>query len=181
MTATVRPATAADLPAITAIYGEAVTNGTATFELDAPDEAEMRRRFGALADGGFPYLAATDGVDGRLLGYAYAGPYRPRAAYGLTVEDAVYVAADAQRRGVGGALLAAVVEAAAAARYRQMVAIIGDSRNTASIALHAAGGFRMVGTFTAVGRKHGRWLDTVLMQRALGAAATTAPAREPGA
>ncbi|HVV92157.1 MAG TPA: GNAT family N-acetyltransferase [Hyphomicrobiales bacterium] len=178
MTIAIRPAAAADLAAIAAIYGEAVATGTASFELVPPGRAEMTRRFETLRAGGFPYLVAADEA-GRVLGYAYAGPYRPRAAYGLTVEDAVYVAADARRLGVGRALLAALVEAATAAGFRQMIAVIGDSANAGSVGVHAAAGFRMVGTFEAVGRKHGRWLDTVLMQRSLGDGDTAPPEREP--
>jgi phosphinothricin acetyltransferase len=178
MTFAIRPATEADLAAITAIYGEAVETGTASFELTPPSRAEMTRRFETLRAGGFPYLVAT-GDAGRVLGYAYAGPYRARAAYRLTVEDAVYVAAGARRQGIGRALLAALVEAAAAAGFRQMIAVIGDSANAGSVGSHAAAGFRLVGTLAAVGRKHGRWLDTVLMQRSLGPGAATPPEQEP--
>jgi L-amino acid N-acyltransferase YncA len=170
----IRPATPADIPAITRIYADAVSNGTASFELAAPDEGEMARRMTVLAEAGYPYLAAEDG--GALRGYAYAGPYRPRPAYRFTVEDSVYVAPDAQRRGVGRALLAALIEAAEARGYRQMLAVIGDSPHQAgSIALHAALGFRQVGLLPEVGFKHGRWLDSLLMQRALGPGATTKP------
>jgi phosphinothricin acetyltransferase len=164
--AVIRPATPSDIPAVTAIYAHAVLHGTASFEIDPPGLAEMERRYGTLVDGGFPYLAAEAG--GSLLGYAYAGPYRPRPAYRFTLEDSVYVAPDAQRRGTGRLLLAALVEAATLRGFRQMVAVIGDTAQTPSIALHAALGFRMVGTLVSVGFKHGRWLDTVLMQRALG-------------
>jgi phosphinothricin acetyltransferase len=175
----IRAAREDDLSTITAIYREEVLHGTATFELAPPDRAEMARRRAALAAGGFPFLIA-EGEGGRCLGYAYAAPYRPRPAYDLAVEDSVYVAAEARRRGVGRALLAALVAAATAAGFRQMIAVIGDSANTGSIALHGALGFRMVGTLMAVGRKHGRWVDTVLMQRELGAGDATPPAREPG-
>jgi L-amino acid N-acyltransferase YncA len=169
----IRPATPADIPAITRIYADAVSNGTASFELAPPDQGEMARRMAVLAEAGYPYLAAEDGA---LLGYAYAGPYRPRPAYRLTVEDSVYVAPDAQRHGVGRALLAALIEAAEARGYRQMLAVIGDSPHQAgSIALHAALGFRQVGLLPDVGFKHGRWLDSLLMQRALGPGATTKP------
>jgi phosphinothricin acetyltransferase len=175
---TVRPAAAADLAAITAIYAEAVATGTASFEIVPPTLAEMTRRFDAVTAAGFPFLAGT-AEDGRVLGYAYASSHRPRAAYGLTVEDAVYVAADARRRGVGRALLAALIEAAEATGFRQMVAVIGDSDNAGSIGVHEAAGFRRVGTLEGVGRKHGRWLDTVLMQRTLGAGVATPPPQEP--
>jgi L-amino acid N-acyltransferase YncA len=170
----IRPATPADIPAITRIYADAVMNGTASFELTAPDEAEMARRMLVLTDAGFPYLAAES--DGALAGYAYAGPYRSRPAYRLTVEDSVYVAPDAHRRGVGRALLKALIEAAERCGYRQMIAVIGDSpRQAASIGLHAALGFEKVGLLPDVGFKHSRWLDTLLMQRALGKGATTEP------
>ena len=174
MTLSIRPATPADIPAITRIYAEAVINGTASFELAAPDEAEMARRMKALTEAGYPYLAAES--DGTLAGYAYAGAYRMRPAYRLTVEDSVYIAPDAQGRGVGRALLKALIEAAAAIGYRQMLAVIGDSpRQAASIGLHAALGFQKVGLLPDVGFKHGRWLDTLLMQRALGKGSATAP------
>lgn len=167
-----RPATHADLSAIRAIYAHAVTHGTASFELTPPDEAEMTRRFLALMDGGYPYLVAEDG---RLLGYAYAGPYRPRPAYRWTVENSVYVSPEAKGSGVGRALLAALIEAAEAKGYRQMIAVIGDSDNAPSIGLHRALGFEHVGTFRSVGFKHGRWLDSVLMQRSLGLGDATTP------
>jgi L-amino acid N-acyltransferase YncA len=174
MSLAIRPAGSADIAAITRIYAEAVTHGTASFELEPPAEAEMTRRMFALIDNGFPYLAAESG--GRLAGYAYAGPYRARPAYRLTVEDSVYVAPDTQRRGVGRALLAALIEASEACGHRQMIAVIGDSTlQAASIGLHEALGFRHVGILQDVGFKHGRWLDSVLMQRALGKGGTTAP------
>ena len=170
----IRPTQPADIPAITRIYAEAVINGTASFELTPPDEAEMARRMTALTEQGYPCLAAEG--DGALLGYAYAGPYRPRPAYKSTVEDSVYVAPAAQGRGVGRALLAALIEAAETRGYRQMLAVIGDSpRQPGSVALHVALGFREVGRLADVGFKHGRWLDTLLMQRALGEGSATKP------
>jgi len=168
-----RPAAAADMPAITAIYQHAVRHGTASFEIDPPDQAEMTRRFQALSDGGFPYVVAED--DGAVRGYAYAGLYRTRVAYRHTLEDSVYVAPDFHGRRIGRALLARLLAESAARGYRQMVAVIGDSQQHASIALHRAAGFRLVGTFEAVGFKFGRWLDTVLMQCPLGPGATTSP------
>ena len=162
----IRAALPADIPAIAAIYGEAVRTGTASFELEPPDEDEMRRRYEALTGGGFPYLVAALGAE--IAGYAYAGPYRPRAAYGFTIENSVYVAPGWQGKGVGKALLNALIAAAEAKGFRQMIAVIGDSRNTASVALHRAAGFEMIGTHKSVGRKFGLWLDTVEMQRALG-------------
>ena len=133
----------------------------------------MERRIKALIDSGFPYLVAV--LDGALSGYAYAGPYRVRPGYRFTVEDSVYIAAEAQGRGVGRALLQALIEAAEARGYRQMIAVIGDSEQTASVTLHAALGFAFIGTFSNVGFKFGRWLDTVLMQRPLGPGSTATP------
>jgi L-amino acid N-acyltransferase YncA len=161
----IRAAAPADIGAITRIYAHAVRFGTASFEIEPPDEAEMARRQRALIDGGFPYLVAE--ADGAVAGYAYAGPYRPRPAYRFSVENSVYVAPEAHRRGVGRALLDRLIAEAAARGFRQMIAVIGDSDQAASIALHRAAGFRLVGTIAAVGFKHGRWLDSVLMQREL--------------
>ena len=173
MTTLIRAATTADIPAITAIYAHAVRFGTASFEIDPPDETEMGERYRALAAGGFPYLVAT--VDDRLAGYAYAGLYRTRVAYRNTLEDSVYLDPQFHRRGIGRALLDRLMAESEARGCRQMIAVIGDSAQAGSIALHRAAGFRMVGTFEAVGHKFGRWLDTVLMQRGLGDGATTAP------
>lgn len=170
----IRRATLADIPAITAIYAHAVTSGTATFEIEPPDAPEMAHRFVALERGGFPYLVAE--LDSGVCGYAYAGPYRARVAYRYTVEDSVYVAPDCHRRGIGRALVQELVRDAGRREFRQMIAVIGDSAQLASIALHRAAGFEMVGTFAAVGFKFGRWLDTVLMQRPLGDGAATLPA-----
>jgi len=173
MTQSIRPATPADIPAITRIYEHAVRHGTASFELEPPDEAEMGARMRALLDGGFPYLAAENG--GEMLGYAYAGYYRTRPAYRFTVEDSIYVAPRAQRRGIGRALLDALIVESEGRGFRQMLAVIGDSANASSIELHRAAGFRMVGAFENVGFKFGRWLDSVMMQRALGEGASTKP------
>jgi L-amino acid N-acyltransferase YncA len=171
-TLTIRPAAAHDVAAIAAIYAHAVLHGTASFELEPPGESEMARRMQALLDGGYPYLVAeADGV----VGYAYAGPYRTRPAYHWTVEDSVYIAAQAHRRGVGRALLAELIEESERRSFRQMIAVIGDSRQLPSIELHRALGFRHIGTLAAVGFKHGSWLDTVLMQRPLGLGDATAP------
>jgi phosphinothricin acetyltransferase len=172
---TIRPATLADIPAITAIYAHAVRHGTASFELEAPDETEMKRRMSSLRDGGFPYLAAEE--RGTLLGYAYAGLYRTRPAYRFSLEDSIYMAPDRQGRGIGRVLLDALIEESAALGFRQMIAVIGDSpTQVASVALHRAAGFAMVGTLDSVGYKFDRWLDTVLMQRALGEGADSPPA-----
>lgn len=169
----IRPTTKADLPAITAIYADAVRTGTATFEIDPPDLAEMTQRFESLAAGGFPYLTAT--VGGAVAGYAYAGPYRPRVAYRFTVENSVYLDPAMHRRGIGAMLMCELITRCEARGFRQMFAVIGDSDNAASIALHRATGFEMIGTARNVGMKFGRWLDTVLMQRALGEGAGTPP------
>lgn len=169
----IRPATLSDLPAITAIYGEAVLHGTATFELDPPDLAEMTRRFEALARGGFPYLVAVR--EDVVVGYAYAGPYRPRPAYRFTVENSVYLDPAAQGQRIGTRLMQDLIVACEARGYRQMIAVIGDSANLASVGLHARAGFDMIGTHPSVGFKFGRWLDTVMMQRALGEGASTLP------
>lgn len=169
-----RDAHEADIAAITAIYADAVLTGTASYELEPPDEAEMARRWAALVEAGYPYLVAE--ADGRLLGYAYAGPFRSRPAYRWLVEDTVYVVRDAWRRGVGRALLARLVAICEAQGFRQILAVIGDGeRQAASIGLHAALGFRTVGTLEGTGFKHGRWLDTVLMQRTLGPGKETLP------
>jgi L-amino acid N-acyltransferase YncA len=174
MIISIRPAKTSDIPAITRIYAPAVEHGTASFELDAPDETEMARRLTDLMGAGFPYIVAA--IDGALAGYAYAGPFRTRPAFRLTIENSVYIAPDMQRRGIGRALLAALIEACAARGYRQMIAVIGDSsKQAASIGLHEALGFRHVGILDHVGFKHGRWLDSVLMQRELGTGAITGP------
>jgi L-amino acid N-acyltransferase YncA len=173
MTVTVRRAALADIPAITRIYTHAVDHGTASFELTAPDEGEMTRRFNELTTGGFPYLVAV--IDGAVVGYAYAGPYRARPAYRFTVENSVYVAHDSHRRGVGKALLEALIEASTEKGFRLMVAVIGDSNQAASIGLHEAAGFKHAGVFESIGYKFDRWLDTVLMQRALGPGASKPP------
>jgi phosphinothricin acetyltransferase len=169
----IRPAALDDLRAITAIYGEAVANGTGSFEIDPPSEADMTQRFVGLVDGGFPYLVAVS--EGVVLGYGYAGPFRTRPAYRNTVEDAIYLAREARGRGIGKALLGALIAESTKRHFRQMLAVIGDSRNIASIRLHQASGFELVGTFRDVGHKHGRWLDCVLMQRSLGPGSTTGP------
>jgi len=173
MTVAVRPAVLADIPAITRVYAHAVDHGTASFELTAPDQGEMTRRFNELTTGGFPYLVAV--IDGTVVGFAYAGPYRARPAYRFTVENSVYVAHDSHRRGVGKALLDALIEASTEKGFRLMVAVIGDSNQAASIGLHEAAGFKHAGVFENIGYKFDRWLDTVLMQRALGPGADKPP------
>jgi L-amino acid N-acyltransferase YncA len=169
----VRVAEPHDLATITRIYDHAVRHGTASFEIEPPDETEMARRYETLRAGGYPYLVAEHA--GVVAGYAYAGPYRARPAYRWTVEDSIYIAADAQRRGIGRLLLERLIVETQAGGFRQMIAVIGDSANTASIELHRALRFRLVGTFDNVGFKFGRWLDSVLMQRPLGKGADTTP------
>jgi phosphinothricin acetyltransferase len=169
----IRPADTADLPFVTEIYEHAVRFGTATFELVPPDLSEMTRRFQALKDGGFPYLVAV--IEGRVVGYAYAGPYRPRPAYRFTVENSVYLQPAIHRRGVGRQLLQRLLSECEARGFRQMIAVIGDSANAGSIGVHTACGFEMIGTHPNVGLKFGRWLDTVMMQRPLGEGGSTVP------
>jgi phosphinothricin acetyltransferase len=169
----IRPATEADLPAVTEIYQHAVLHGTATFELIPPDLAEMTRRFAALIDGGFPYLVAA--LESRVVGYAYAGAYRPRPAYRFTVENSVYQQPAIHRRGIGMRLLQRLIAESEQRGYRQMIAVIGDSANAGSIGVHTKCGFQMIGTHPSVGLKFGRWLDTVMMQLPLGEGATTLP------
>lgn len=169
----VRDSRPEDLPAIQAIYAHHVLTGLATFEEVPPDIDEMGRRRADVLGRGLPYLVAEE--DGRVLGYAYAGPYRLRSAYRFAVEDSIYVDPVAVGRGLGVALLSAVVEAAIAAGCRQMIAVIGDSANAASIGVHRRLGFEHVGVLSAVGFKFGRWVDSVLMQRTLGPGAETLP------
>jgi phosphinothricin acetyltransferase len=168
----VRPSTPADLDAVRDIYAHAVIQGTGTFELEVPDAAEMSRRRGDVLSKGLPWLVAEE--HGRVLGYAYANHFRPRPAYRFSVEDSVYLHPEAQGRGVGRALLAELVARCQATGARQMLAVIGDSGNHASIGVHRALGFERCGLLQAVGWKFGRWLDVVLMQRALGAGAHSA-------
>lgn len=172
--ATLRDATRADLPAIAEIYAHAVKNGTASYELEPPTLAEMGERLAALEKGGYPYIVAAD-AGGSLLGYAYAGPFRPRPAYRFIVENSIYIAPALQGRGIGRLLLSGLIERCAALGFRQMIAVIGDSANTASIRIHAHAGFALIGTHPNVGLKFGRWLDTVMMQRALGAGSASVP------
>ena len=169
----IRDAAPGDIPAIAAIYAEEVRLRVNTYEVDPPDAAEMARRMQAIVEGGHPYLVAE--LDGAVAGYAYAGPFRQRAAYRWVVENSVYVADGMQGRGIGQALLDALVEACTQRGFRQMVAVIGEASNTASIRLHRRAGFEHIGTFPGIAWKHGRWLDTVFMQRALGAGNTEPP------
>jgi phosphinothricin acetyltransferase len=161
-----RPSEDADLEPIQEIYAHHVLTGLGSFEEAPPDRAEMARRRAATLALKLPYLVAE--IDGRVVGYAYAAPYRTRSAYRHTVEDSIYVAADAVKRGVGRALLAELIARCTALGYRQMVAVIGDSGNAGSISLHASQGFVRTGLLPSVGCKFGRWVDSVLMQRQLG-------------
>ena len=171
---TIRPATSADLDRITEIYADAVTHGTASYELEPPSRAEMGARFDNLMAGSFPYLVA--GKDGGVLGYAYAGAFRPRPAYRFIVEDSVYVAPQAKRQGVGLLLMQGLIEAVQAAGFRQVIAVIGDGRpDSASVRLHEKLGFRLAGRLEGSGYKHGRWLDTVFMQLSINGGALIPP------
>jgi phosphinothricin acetyltransferase len=169
----VRPAAPGDLPAIQALYAHHVDRGLGSFEEAAPPVEEMRRRFDDILGGGFPYLVAE--IGGSLAGYGYCALYRSRSAYRHTVENSVYVRHDVLGRGVGRRLLVALIGQCEAQGYRQMVAVIGDSANQGSIGLHASVGFVRVGTLRSVGFKHGRWVDSVFMQRPLGAGDGTPP------
>ena len=173
LAATVRDAVEGDFDRIQEIYAYHVTHGLASFEIEPPDRAEMVRRWRDVVDAGFPYIVAD--VDGVLGGYAYASKFRPRPAYRHTVEDSVYLAPEFVRRGLGRQLLGALIERCTALGYRQMVAVIGDSGNAASINTHLRSGFQQVGLLKSTGFKLGRWVDTVLMQRGLGDADATPP------
>lgn len=175
----VRASTAEDLAAITRIYGHHVLNGSGTFEEEPPSTAEMGRRRDDVRARGLPHLVAER--DGQVLGFAYAAPYRLRSAYRYTLEDSVYVAEDRRRTGIGHALLVQLIDECSTQGYRQLIAVIGDSGNTGSIGLHGALGFRHAGTLHAAGFKLGRWVDSVLMQRALGQGSSTPPGRQAGA
>jgi L-amino acid N-acyltransferase YncA len=167
----VRTAHEADIAAISAIYAAEVRDFVNTYEYDAPDEAEMLRRMQGIVEAGYPYLVAE--VDGEIAGYAYASSFRARIGYRFTVENSVYVAADRQGRGIGSALLGRLIADCESRGFRQMVAVIGGAANAGSIRLHERFGFRYIGTFPGIGLKHGRWLDTVFLQRPLGAGADT--------
>jgi L-amino acid N-acyltransferase YncA len=169
----IRPAEPGDIAAITRIYADAVNNGTATFEIEPPDQAEMARRQQSLLAGNYPYVAAER--SGVVAGYAYASHFHTRPAYRWSIEDSIYVDPKFRGQGLGRLLITRLLADAQARGFRQMIAVIGDSANASSIALHAALGFRLVGTLRSVGFKHGRWLDTVVMQRPLGSADAAPP------
>lgn len=173
MTFLLRDATSADLPAITEIYRDSVLNGTASYEITPPDQAEMTSRFEGIKAKGYPYIAA-ESEDGTLLGYAYASAFRTRPAYRWLVEDSIYLAPEARGLGIGRALLRELLTRCEALGFRQMVAVIGGA-SAASVALHRGLGFELTGTLKGTGFKHGQWLDTVLMQIALGEGTLTNP------
>jgi L-amino acid N-acyltransferase YncA len=175
MELTIRACEEADVAAVSDIYGHHVLYGAASFELEPPDTAEMARRWRAVVDGGDPYLVAEQG--GEVVGYAYASAQRTRAAYRNTVENSVYIRPGCERRGIGRALMQALLEQCERSGFRQVIAVIGDSANEASIGLHRDLGFRPVGTLQSAGFKFGRWIDVVLMQRALGPGDGTLPSR----
>ncbi|MEV4111595.1 N-acetyltransferase family protein [Nonomuraea sp. NPDC049695] len=163
--AVIRPAVPADLQAVAEIFAYYVSHTTITFEQTPPAVAEWQRRLDDLAGQGLPFLVAE--LDGDVAGYAYAGPWRPKPAYRHTVEDSIYLAPDQRGRGLGGALLDALLTRCARAGMRQMIAVIADTGSPASTALHKRFGFAHAGRLNSVGYKHGRWIDTTLMQRAL--------------
>lgn len=174
---TIEPATAADAQAIAAIYAHHVLHGTASWEIEPPDAAEIAARMAKVRDGGGPWLVARS-AKGEMLGYAYAAQYHSRAGYRYCCENSIYLRHDMLGRGIGAALLAALLEACEACGFRQMIAGIAGTE-PASIALHAKFGFLEVGRLRSVGRKHGKWIDVVYMQRALGAGDDTPPGAEP--
>ena len=170
---TVRPATAHDIPAIQSIYAHHVLHGLASFEEVPPPLEEMRRRFDDVTGQGLPYLAAEEG--GEVLGYGYCSLYRTRSAYRYTLEDSVYVKQGCHGRGLGKALLAELIARCTVLKYRQIIAVIGDSANAASIGMHASLGFVRAGNLRSTGFKFGRWVDSVLMQLPLGSGDGTKP------
>lgn len=169
----IRPSADADLDAITAIYAHAVEHGTGTFELEAPDRAEMARRRADVLDKALPFLVAERA--GQVVGYAYANHFRPRRAYRFCLEDSIYLAPEAQGQGAGTLLLLELIARCEAAGARQMLGVIGDERNAGSIGVHRACGFEHTGVLKAAGWKFDRWLDVVLMQRRLGHGESTPP------
>ncbi|AEQ96808.1 GNAT family N-acetyltransferase [Xanthomonas oryzae] len=170
-----RAVRAADIPAITAIYAEQIA-GVNTYEYSAPSLDDMRARVSAIVDAGYPYLVAE--LDGVVAGYADASAFRARAGYRWTVENSIYLATAMQGRGIGKSLLGELIAVCEQRGFLQMIAVIGDADNLASRQLHERFGFRTVGVFTGIGRKHGRWLDGVQMQRALGSGNTAPPSDE---
>lgn len=176
MTFSLRDATLADIPAITEIYRDSVLNGVASYEMTPPDVTEMRARFESITGNGYPYVTAVDEKD-TVIGYAYASSFRTRPAYRFIVENSIYLAPDARGRGIGKILLSELTGRCTALGFRQMLAVIGGA-HPASVALHRAAGFEFTGQLKGTGFKHGRWLDTALMQLALGEGTASDP--EPG-
>jgi len=174
----VRPATEADMPAIQEIYSHYVLDTTASFEDEPPTVAEMLARWQRVTSRGLPYLVAMHRK--RVVGYAYAGPFRERSGYRYTIEDSVYVAEDLRGRDVGNALMTELIERCTALGFRQMIAVIGDSTNASSLALHSRHGFFVVGALSSTCFKFGRWVDAVLMQRILGDGDNSLPPKVPG-
>jgi L-amino acid N-acyltransferase YncA len=174
----VRPAVEADIPSVQEIYSHFVRLTTASFEEEPPTVAEMTARWQRVQSRGLPYLVAVKG--NKIVGYAYAAPFRERSGYRYTIEDSVYVGEDYLGRGVGNALMSELITRCIALGFRQMIAVIGDSTNAASLALHSRHGFFVVGALSSTCFKFGRWVDAVLMQRILGEGDTTMPPREPG-
>jgi L-amino acid N-acyltransferase YncA len=168
-----RPSAEGDLAAIQRIYAYHVLHGLASFEAEPPSPQEMARRRRTVLAGGFPHLVAERG--GEIVGYAYASPYRTRPAYCYTAENSIYIRHDCARQGIGAALLDALIAQCEAGGLRPLVAVIGDSGNTASIELHHRAGFMPIATIRSAGYKFGRWVDTVLMQRSLGLGDTAPP------
>jgi phosphinothricin acetyltransferase len=170
----IRPTTVDDLARITEIYADAVRNGTSSYELEPPSLAEMTSRFDTITAGGYPYIVAISA--GAVLGYAYASAFRPRPAYRFIVENSVYVAPEAKGKGIGKALMLALIAECERLGFRQILAVIGDgSPDSLSVKLHERLGFRLAGRLEATGYKHGRWLDTALMQLSINGGGSTAP------
>ena len=170
---TIRLSLASDITQITAIYAHHVTHGTGTFEVTPPSEADMALRRDDVISKGLPYLVVAEGD--QVLGYAYCNWFKPRPAYRFSAEDSIYLAPEASGQGLGRALLAELMQQAERAGVRKMIAVIGDSANLGSIGVHRSAGFTPVGTLAACGWKFNRWLDVVLMDKALGLGDTTAP------
>lgn len=176
MNISITDASLTDLAQVQAIYAHHVLHGIATFETEPPELEEMQQRYHDVLLQGLPFLVAVH--EKQVVGYCYLTPYRPRCAYRYTLENSIYVHPEKLGQGIGKRLLSAALSNAEALGFRQMIAVIGNSENAGSIGLHYAAGFKSVGTLTAVGLKHGRWVDTVIMQRALGESHTTMPGND---
>jgi len=174
----IRPATEKDMAATQEIYSHYVLHSTASFEEEPPTVAEMTARWQRVQSRGLPYLVATH--RNQVVGYAYAGPFRERSGYRYTIEDSVYVSEDFRGRDVGNELMTELIERCTALGFRQMIAVIGDSTNASSLALHSRHGFFVVGALSSTCFKFGRWVDAVLMQRILGDGDNSLPPKNPG-